>query len=190
MFKKDDLESFTLFDPQKDDASKIVDAPGNYAILLRPGSKLPNDVIKIEYTPSTATYDGKEYEVIYVGISNESLHTRDYKKHFTGNNAGQSTLRKSIGSLMGLKKTYRSEGEKRKTNPKTKFIEDDEEKLSEWMHKHLLLLFQANRNCEMIEEEMIAALNPPLNIQKNYNSINITYRNALKGLRNDLSDMK
>ena len=54
----------------------------------------------------------------------KSLKKRDYKQHFAGNNSGGSTLRKSLGSLMGLKKIPRD-----KNNPfngKTKFSETDE----------------------------------------------------------------
>lgn len=188
MFKKDDLKGFTLFDPRTDDESKIVDEPGNYVILLRHGSKLPE--VTVTYSPTTIIYDGKEYEVIYVGISQESLSKRDYKTHFNGNNAGKSTLRKSLGSLMRLKKTYRSEGEKDKTNPKIKFTEDDEKILSEWMNDNLLLLYKANNQPLTLETEMIASLNPPLNISKNHNTANKAYRSLLKTLRSDLSDLK
>ncbi len=58
------------------------------------------------------------------------------------------------------------------------------------MHEHLLLLFQANRHPKTMENEMIATLNPPLNIQGNHNPVNKTYRNALTALRNNLSDLK
>lgn len=185
MFKKEDLESFTLFDPKEDKETKIVNSPGNYAILLRPGSKLPD--CKVEYQPCIITYDGKEYELIYVGISTKSLYKRDYSKHFNGH-AGQSTLRKSIGSLMGMAKTYRSEGERGKDRPKTKFIDSDEEILSEWMNDNLLLLFKADQKAEKIENKMIEVLNPPLNIQNNCNPVNKPYRTFLKELRKYLSD--
>lgn len=188
MFKKEDLEKFTLFDPMVDVESKIAAVPGNYAILLRKGSKLPE--IKVPYTSSTILYDGEEYEVIYVGISSKNLRKRDYKNHFNDDNAGKSTLRKSIGSLMGLKKTYRTEGEEGKDKPKIKFIDTDEIVLSEWMHDNLLLLFKADRNFKMIEDEMIEVLNPPLNISNNHNSVNKDYRALLKTLRNDLSDLE
>lgn len=188
MFKKEDLKDYTLFDPRTDDESKIVNEPGNYVILLQPGSKLPE--ITSTYSPTTIVYDGKEYEVIYVGISKEGLYKRDYKTHFNGNNAGRSTLRKSLGSLMGLKKTYRSNGEQRKSSPKTKFIKEDEEILSEWMNDNLLLLYKANPNPDTLETEMIHILNPPLNILKNYNPVNKSYRSLLSTLRNDLSDLK
>lgn len=187
-FKVEDLKEFSPFDPEIDGENKIVDAPGNYAVLLRPGCHLPE--CEVKYKPSMATYMGTEYEVVYVGVSSKSLRERDYKKHFNGNNAGQSTLRKSIGSLMGLKKTFRSPAEYGKENPKTKFVDSDEVKLSEWMRKNLLLLFKGNSNYEEIEKEMIKELNPPLNIQENHNEENKGFRSHLTTLRTDLSDLK
>ncbi|MDE6577194.1 MAG: hypothetical protein K2J82_02505 [Muribaculaceae bacterium] len=187
MFDKAELEKYALFDPTVDKESKIVDCPGLYVLLLRKGSKLPE--CGVDYTPCMITYDGEEYELIYVGISNKSLRKRDFHQHFTKNNAGQSTLRKSIGSLMGLKKTYRSEGEKGKPSPKIKFVDNDEEKLSEWMKKNLLLLFKASSNPKDMEKDMIAVLNPPLNISENTNFINRPYRDNLSRLRNDRSDL-
>lgn len=186
-FKVEDLEEFSPFDPERDREDKIVDAPGNYAVLLRPGSHLPE--CEEKYKPSMATYMGTEYEVVYVGVSSKSLRERDYEKHFNGNNAGQSTLRKSIGSLMGLKKTFRSPAEYGKEKPKTKFVDSDEVKLSEWMRKNLLLLFKGNSNYEEIEKEMIRVLNPPLNIKENHNEENKDFRSRLKTLRTDLSDL-
>ena len=41
------------------------------------------------------------------GISTVSIRKRDYQQHFIGNNAGKSTLRKSLGSLMGFPKIPR-----------------------------------------------------------------------------------
>ena len=191
MFKRDDLNDFTLFDPKKDSESIITKAPGLYAILLRPGSSMPKSKFKIPYTPCMVNYQGQEYELIYVGISDNGLYERDYKKHFNGT-AGSSTLRKSLGSLMGLTKTFRSEKEKTRTSGtvKTKFIKEDEENLSKWMNSNLLLLFKTASNRDEIETKMIAELNPPLNIQKNINSVNADYRKMLSSLRNDLSDLK
>ncbi|MDE5874090.1 MAG: hypothetical protein K2H15_00470 [Muribaculaceae bacterium] len=187
MFEREELEKFTLFNPAVDKESKIADCPGRYVILLCKGSSLPT--AGIDYTPCTVSYKGEEYELIYVGISNKSLRKRDYHQHFKGNNAGQSTLRKSLGSLMGMKKTYRSEGERGKSSPKIKFIDDDEEKLSEWMQENLLLLFKSDGNPGEKEKNMIALLNPPLNIQYNSNIINSQFRSNLTRLRNDRSDL-
>ena len=188
MFAKEELEGFRFFDPKRGNESEITKSAGIYAILLRPGSTLPE--IEIGYTPCIVEYKGDKYELIYVGISKKSLYKRDYLTHFQGNNAGRSTLRKSIGSLMGLEKTYRSEVEKDKGKPKIKFIDSDEEKLSEWMKENLLLLYKADEKCEEKEKEMIMVLNPPLNISKNTNNVNNDYRNKLKSLRTDRSDLK
>ena len=187
MFTKEELERYTPFDPKTDDQSLIADCPGLYAILLRPGSSLPQ--CEVSYTPCNITYLGQEYELVYVGISTKSLRKRDYQTHFNGNNAGRSTLRKSIGSLMGLKKTYRSEGEKDERNPKIKFVDKDEEQLTEWMTDNLLLLFKADLTPGKKEKEMIAILNPPLNIKDNPNILNKPYRDNLTKLRNDRSDL-
>ena len=187
MFTKEELESYTPFDPKTDDQSLIADCPGLYAILLRLGSKLPE--CGVTYTPCMVTYMGQEYELVYVGISTKSLRGRDYGDHFVKNNAGRSTLRKSIGSLMGLKKTYRSEDEKNKDRPKIKFVKEDEEKLTEWMTDNLLLLFKADLTPGKKEKEMIAILNPPLNLKDNPNIINKPYRDNLTKLRNDRSDL-
>lgn len=180
-FKKEDLEGFKLFDPHNGDKRSLPDCSGNYAILLRKDSSLP--ATGVEYKASMVSYGGQEYELIYVGISTKSLRERDYKQHFTGNNAGQSTLRKSLGSLMNLEKTFRSEGEKNKSNPKTKFVDADEIRLSEWMENNLLLLYRAKLNPEALEEAMIEALNPPLNLKDNPNFENAEFRSYLKELR-------
>lgn len=189
MFEVNDFGNFTLFDPKKDSVSKIAKSPGIYAILLRKGSKLPE--CGVEYVPCRVEYKGEEFELVYVGISNKGLYQRDYKNHFNGH-AGKSTLRKSLGSLMGLKKTFRSENEKGKDSGsiKTKFIDKDEDTLSFWMNDNLLLLFKTRLNPEELETEMINILNPPLNISKNRNIENAAYRKRLSELRNDLSDLK
>lgn len=187
-----DFNQFSPFNPLENDDVIIADRPGLYLILLRPGSSLPD--IELAYERSLINYCGQPYEVIYVGISKDSLRKRDYNTHFEGNNAGKSTLRKSIGSLMGLRKTYRSAGEVGKSNPKTKFISKDEEILSDWMRNNLLLLFLPlpSSKLEIIETEMINNLNPPLNLSKNHNIANKSFRHRLSELRatnlSELSD--
>lgn len=180
-FKKEDLEGFKMFDPRNGDKKSLPDCAGSYAILLRKNSSMPES--GAEYTPSMVTFGGQEYELIYVGISNKSLRERDYKQHFTGNNAGHSTLRKSLGSLMNLEKTFRSEGEKDKVNPKTKFVDADEIRLSEWMENNLLLLYKEKLNPDELEEAMIKVLNPPLNIKNNQNIENKAFRSCLSEMR-------
>jgi hypothetical protein len=100
------------FDPESDSESDIPNLPGNYIICLKPNSKLPKSDFDFESSKFNLL------EVIYTGIAGKSLRKRDYKQHFTGNNAGSSTLRKSLGSLFGYKKVPR---DKDPSNGKTKF---------------------------------------------------------------------
>lgn len=173
--------NFKLFDPQIDAANKLPDSPGNYFLVLRTGCQLP----QIGITPifTQWEHEGKSYNIIYTGISSKSLKERDYAQHFTGNNAGRSTLRKSLGSMMGFPKIPRDKN--KPENGKTKFNEQDEEQLSQWMKQNLLLFYKVC-NAQKIEENeknYICKYNPPLNIQGNTNEINKDFREALKKLR-------
>lgn len=179
--------SFKLFDPMRDYSSILPDIPGNYLVVLRTFSLLP----QIEVLPEFhyMDYNNNHYPIIYTGISAVSIRKRDYQQHFIGNNAGKSTLRKSLGSLMGFPKIPRD-----KNNPdngKTKFNENDEERLSQWMRENLLLFYSVeNREQEQIEnleKKLINDYNPPLNILGNNNPINKEYRALLKRLRNRTS---
>lgn len=170
-----------LFDPQHDAETSLPDGPGNYIVILRNSSTLPD--VGIKPVMKTLEIGGRQFEVIYTGISSKSLRKRDYGQHFTGNNAGRSTLRKSLGSMMGLKKIPRDRNNP--NNGKTKFADADEEKLSKWMRENLLLLYCKvdEDNVKTLEEQLIAELNPPLNLQKNHNAENMAFRAKLSELR-------
>lgn len=174
------LSHFKMFDPNKDEESKLPISGGNYIILLRESSEIPNKIGKPTFTE--IPFDGKSYRVLYTGISSENhgLRNRDYKNHFKGT-AGKSTLRKSLGSLFGYIKIPRDKNNP--TNGKTTFKVDDEEILSNWMKKNLLLLYYANTNYEKIELELINSLNPPLNMKDNHNVVNMDFRNKLHDIR-------
>jgi hypothetical protein len=165
---------FELFDPEKHDSKHIPDNPGNYIVCLKKGSRLPD----IGETRKMKTYH--ELNVIYTGIAGKSLRKRDYRQHFTGNNAGSSTLRKSLGSMFGYTKIAR---DKDPSTGKTKFNEIDEIKLSEWMQSNLVLYFKSNLHPDNLEDELILELNPPLNLSKNSNIINQKFREKLSELR-------
>ena len=170
---------FKLFDPQARTIDKLMDVSGNYFVVLRKGCQLPHiDVIPI-YTQWK--YEGELYDIVYTGIN---LRKRDYAQDFKRNNAGRSTLRKSLGSMMGLTKVPRDK--KNPLNGKTKFRDQDEELLSQWMKENLLLLYCANASVEKVmqnEEAYICSYNPPLNLQGNKNEINKAFREKLKELR-------
>ena len=168
------LSEFQAFNPQVNMITEIPNEPGNYIICLNKNSKLPDIGIK----PEVKKFD--ELEVIYTGIAGTSLRKRDFKQHFTGNNAGTSTLRKSLGSLFGYDKIPR---DKDPNTGKTKFKNDDELRLSNWMNSNLTLYFLSNLNHNEMENELIKEFNPPLNLSKNKSDINQSYRKELSRLR-------
>lgn len=162
------------FDSLPDNETKIPDMAGNYILCLRPNSKLP----KVRIEPILELFDG--LQVIYTGIASKSLRKRDYKQHFKGNNAGKSTLRKSLGVLFGYKQIPRDSDP---TTGKTKFGVDDEIKLTEWMRQNLILYFFPTTDFEQIENQAIIHFNPPLNLKGNNNLMNRNFRELLSQLR-------
>ena len=171
------MANFKLFDPMTMDSSMLPNVAGNYVFLLRKGSQLPK--IDIEPKIPEVPLDGNTYQAIYTGIASESLRQRVYRTHFVGNNASRSTLRKSIGSLFGYDLIPRKEGDLKHK----KFKPADEEKLTEWMMSNLLLAFVENADPKPLEEKLIAELNPPLNLDKNDNTVNAEFRALLSKLR-------
>ena len=165
-----------IFDPLKDNVNTVPALPGNYIFVLRKNRKLPNVGIPVTYTKF------REYEVIYVGLASGSLKDRDVKKHFNGN-AGGSTLRKSLGCLFGYNLIPRDSNYN--SNGKTKFSATDESKLSGWIKTNLLLFYYPNKDFVNVESRLIQELNPPLNLNKNNNVVNLEFRKHLTKLRNN-----
>ena len=174
------IESYKLFDPTNMVKGLPVEAPGNYIFLLRPDVVLPTDMIAEQPVFTTLMYDGTAYRVLYTGVTKDSLYRRVFKIHLTGNNAGRSTLRKSLGCLWGYTFVAR---DKKPNSTKTKFADMDETSITVWMRKNLLVLFVPNSNFEADEQELIDTFNPPLNLDKNHNTVNLNYRQQLKVLR-------
>lgn len=170
------LSRFQKFIPTCDTATIIPKAPGNYVICLNEGASLPTMLTKIK--PVMVKCWG--LEVIYTGVS-KNLRERDYYQHFNGNNAGRSTLRKSLGSLFGYPKIPRDPNQP--DNGKTKFSERDEALLSDWMQRNLVFFFLPNENYDELETSLIDFLNPPLNLSKNSNKVNREFRDILSRLR-------
>lgn len=150
------LQDFRLFNPMEDDLKSLPDMPGNYIIVLKHDVELPS-IINVK--PIFKYLDS--YPILYTGIASKSLRNRDYKQHFTGN-AGSSTLRKSLGCLMGFRQIPR---DKNPESKKTKFENEDESKLSEWMSNNLILFYLPGQSdYDKLETALIDILNPPLNI--------------------------
>lgn len=170
------LDSFKInrFDPTTDSETIIANSSGNYILCLRKNSKLPTVLMK----PIFTNFEG--LQVIYTGIAGSSLRTRDFRQHFKGNNAGRSTLRKSLGVLFGYKQISRDNDP---NTGKTKFDNVDEIILSEWMCNNLIMFFLPTLDFDRIEIELINRFNPPLNLKSNLNMINSDFRRLLSGLR-------
>jgi len=171
------LETFkqNQFDPSVDSDTDIADKAGNYIICLKQDSKLP----PVSIEPEFASFEG--LNVIYTGIAGSSLRNRDYRQHFTGNNAGRSTLRKSLGALFGFQQIPRDSDP---TTGKTKFGEEDEQILSDWMEINLIMFYTPTKDYGNFEIPLINLLNPPLNLQHNHNSVNTDFRILISTLRN------
>ncbi len=166
-----------IFSPDKDSGNKLPNAQGNYLFCLRDGAFFPTMDTNIK--PVFAHFNG--FRVIYTGIASKSFRDRDYKSHF-GNNAGRSTLRKSIGVLFGYKQVRR---DKNPESTKTKFSELDEANLTNWMKTNLLMFYFVNPDWKTDEVKLINYFNPPLNLRDNHSSVNLEFRKLLKRIRAD-----
>jgi hypothetical protein len=166
-----EISNFNRFDPLTGDPSILPNQSGIYVICSRNLDCLPKAMESVEMK----YFD--DMPIIYVGISTKSIRKRDYKNHFTGS-ARNSTLRKSLGVLLGLEKFYFSDG-------KYKFVDSDEMKLSCWARTNLIMLYVENENPGIHEKELIKKYNPPLNLAINDNIINKDFREYLSVLRNN-----
>lgn len=94
--------NFQLFDPCFGDSAGLPNKPCVYLIALRAGCSMPyyNNVV-----PKFSTYEfsGEKLKVLFVGKSKNGLRGREYSQYFDANTSRFSTLRKSIGLLLGYK---------------------------------------------------------------------------------------
>lgn len=104
---------------------------------------------------------GVNYRVLYTGIASD-LKRRIWTNHLHGN-GGNSTLRKTLGSLFGYQKIPRDKNYQ--INKKTKFGAEDENSLTAWMERNLLFAYLANDKKDELESFLIDSLLPPLNVE-------------------------
>ena len=174
-----DFDAFILYDPVSGSPKEIPIGAGNYFVVLKEGCSLPDVGIPVKM----AKFRGMD--IIYTGVAGASsgLRKRITWAHF-GDNAGRSTLRLSLGVLMGFKPIPRDASNP--NNGHTRFVPDEEDRLTDWMKGKLLVYFFPNDDCEAMEEELIATLNPPLNLMKNYNPVNRELRTQISYLRSQV----
>jgi hypothetical protein len=126
-------------------------------------------------------------DIIYIGKTEKSQRSRDAHTHFKSGKTGSSTLRRSLGAILlqdlDLKPIPRSNTESKMRD--YKFIEESEEKLTQWMINNLSLSFyeilDGKRLVRELEIPLIRKVSPILNIQGN-TSLN-PYTTMLKELR-------
>ena len=152
-----DLEQFILFNPVTGSPKEIPEGAGNYFVVLKEGHSLPDVGLPVVM----AKYHGMD--IVYTGVAGASsgLRRRITWAHF-GDNAGRSTLRLTLGVLMGFKPIPRDVSNP--YNGHTRFRPEEEEHLT---------------------NELIATLNPPLNLSKNFNPVNCEIRVHVSELRSN-----
>ena len=166
-----DLEQFILFNPVTGSPKEIPEGAGNYFVVLKEGHSLPDVGLPVVM----AKYHGMD--IVYTGVAGASsgLRRRITWAHF-GDNAGRSTLRLTLGVLMGFKPIPRDVSNP--YNGHTRFRPEEEEHLTG-------LYFFPNDGYEALENELIATLNPPLNLSKNFNPVNCEIRVHVSELRSN-----
>ena len=127
---------------------------------------------------------GTDGQVIYAGLAEHSLNSRDTTSHLGTGQTGWSSLRRSIGAI--LKNQLQLRAVKRDINPKKlradkyKFDGDGEQKLTDWMSLNLDLGYwiseqQLDRErLRKLEEQILIQLHPTLDLDartKKYNPL-------------------
>ena len=136
-----------------------------------------------------------KHQIIYIGKTESSQEKRDAKTHFTSGKTGNSTVRKSIGSIVCEKENFipipRNESDYKKGRlSHFKFDENSEEKITKWMKNNLAISFyefnKTKQEIEDLETKLILQVVPILNISKNPHN---PFRNTLKNLRKNCALM-
>lgn len=132
---------------------------------------------------------------LYIGKAEDSLIKRDLETHFGNGQTGRSTVRRSVAALLrdtrGLRGIPRNP-----TKPERPanfgLAAEDEEKLGEWMHRHLLLATWAKpTECETllaVEVRLIAHWRPPLNLKDNASPWKARVSAARRAMADDARD--
>lgn len=156
------LDNFVVADTQE-----FEDKHAYYLFGARDINSLPEEMKNALYT------EYKGYPIIYAGITTSLM----YRRHLNGS-ARNSTLRKSLGTLLNLRR-------KKLKGRKYRFTDEHEKSLTEWMEKNLIMFYATEGyDLEAIEKYLIEKFNPPLNLKNNDNEINKEFRALVKEMRN------
>jgi hypothetical protein len=100
--------------------------------------------------------DMSSYRLAYIGIA------RRLRARIVGNHlrrSGGSTLRRTLASLL-----LEAEGYQTMWTDRVVLVPADELRLTAWMHQHLSLTWAQQPQPRQLEAQLIARLQPPLNI--------------------------
>jgi hypothetical protein len=127
---------------------------------------------------SDTTFDALPWDPMsgpaYVGKAEDGLRRRLKKEH--GGDTGRSTLRRSLGCLLINELDLRPRPRPSKKAPKPvnyanfTFGPGGENRLTEWMSRHLTVVAQPLTGGELAVDALIQDLNPPLNLRGWQNS--------------------
>ena len=125
---------------------------------------------------------GKNGDVIYVGLAEKNLNCRDIKNHLTSGRTGSSSFRRSLGAILkvelGLTAVKRDLNGSKPRADKYKFIDEGEERLTQWMNKNLKFGYWVNEpslpkfELRSLEAKVILAMNPKLDLDRRTRSQN------------------
>jgi hypothetical protein len=143
-------------------AGGIPENPGFYSWWIAPGS-IPG----VPHHPHPLA--DVDLGLLYVGIapkfatSKQTLRSRVLKNHL-GGNTGSSTFRFSLASLLLDAEQFAPTV----TATKYTLTRDDNRRLSAWQRAHLFLTWCEQPRPWEVEADVIAAMQPPLNLAENH----------------------
>ncbi len=126
-------------------------------------------------------------QVIYVGLAEKSLNSRDIKSHLANGQTGWSSFRRSLSAILKVQLNLTAQ-KRDKTSTKLrpdkyKFDEDGEKRLTQWMIKNLKMGFWTTNMPLTIdqlrkeEENVILKLKPTLDLDKRTKEFNYLAHN-------------
>lgn len=131
-----------------------------------------------------------KHQIIYIGKTESSQEKRDSKTHFTTGRTGNSTVRKSIGSILCLQENLipipRNDSDYEAGRLSHFMFDDSSEKIiTNWMKNNLALSFyeypESKQLIDKLETEIIKQLKPILNID--HKNPDNPYKDQIKQLR-------
>lgn len=155
---------------------KLVAPPesGVYAIYLRTKGLL-------------APFAEGENGLVYIGLST-NLANREFEQHFSSENTGFSTLRRSLGAILkhslALRAIPRAPGPSETNCRNYCFLANGESRLTDWMCEHLEVGVFASLKFEELEKFLMKELRPLLNLKGCPNP----HRDEIKRLRRLCAD--